>query len=320
MYIYILFIIIGFILLIKGADLLVEGASTIAKKFNIPEIIIGLTIVAIGTSLPELIVSLTSALKNHSDIAIGNVVGSNISNLFCILGICAIIRPLKFEDKTIRLEIPFVIFLTSLLYILGNNGNEKIISKMEGVILFTFFILFVFYNIIIVKKNRKNYKIIESEIKENDFSVKSFFKIILGIIALKIGGDFVVENVSNIATLLNVSEKLISLTIVAMSTSMPELITSAIAVLNNQIDMAIGNIIGSNIFNIVLIMGLTAMINPINYSISYNKEIIIFLIGMLVLAVIPFISKRKKISRLGGVGYICVYISYISNLIYINLR
>ena len=142
-----LLIFLGFFLLSKGADFLVDGSSLIAKKFHIKEIVIGLTIVSIGTSMPELMVSLTSAMTNHSDMAIGNVVGSNISNLFLILGICAIIKPLRFQEETVRLEIPIVIFLTALLYILGNNSNEKIITKFEGLILVTFFVLFIFYNI-----------------------------------------------------------------------------------------------------------------------------------------------------------------------------
>ena len=147
MYFNLLFIIIGFILLVKGADYLVAGASEVAKRFNLPEIIIGLTIVSIGTSLPELMVSLTSAINNHSDMAIGNVIGSNISNLFLILGVCAAIRPLKFKDETIRFEIPFIIFLTAMLYIFGNNGSEKIIDKTEGMILVVLCILFILYNI-----------------------------------------------------------------------------------------------------------------------------------------------------------------------------
>ena len=167
-----LYLVIGFILLVKSADYLVSGASNIARKFNIPQIIIGLTIVSIGTSMPELIVSLTSALKGHSDMAIGNVVGSNISNLFLILGICASIRPLKFKDETVRLEIPLVIFLTSLLYILGNNGSFKVITKEEGLILVIFCFLFIIHNIFMARKNMKN-KIEEEKYSGNISSFKS---------------------------------------------------------------------------------------------------------------------------------------------------
>lgn len=310
-----LLIILGFIFLIKGADFLVDGSTIIAKKFHIKEIVIGLTIVSIGTSLPELMVSLTSALNNHSDIAVGNVVGSNISNLFLILGICSIIKPLKFQEETIRLEIPIVIFLTALLYILGNNSNENIITQKEGVILVIFFVLFIFYNIFMVKKEEaeetEDIKI--SNVKRSEI-VKGIIKISIGIIALKIGGDFVVDNASELAAKFGISEKIISLTIIAISTSLPELITSVNAILKGEINLAIGNVIGSNIFNIVLILGATALINPIEYSISYNKDIIFFLVGTIILAFLPLLNKRKM-PRFAGMIYFSVYIAYMINLI-----
>lgn len=334
-----LFIILGLFLLIKGADFLVDGSSEVAKKFHIPEIIIGLTIVSIGTSLPELMVSLTSALKNHSDIAIGNVVGSNISNLFFILGACAAIRPLKFKDKTITIEIPLVIFLTALLYIFGNNGNEKVITKVEGLILLIFCTLFILYNVIIAKRSsqKDTYNVDESSLYDDLYNTlddnskrfskegkniniaKTIIKIIIGIVGLKFGGDFIVNNASKIASDMGVSEKMISLTIVSFCTSLPEFITSVTATLKNEVDMAIGNIMGSNVFNIVLIIGITSFINPIAYSISYNRDIIIFLAGMIALAVIPFIGEKNKISRWGGMGYVISYISYMASIVYTNL-
>lgn len=311
-------IIVGFGLLIKGADFLVDGSSSVAKRFRIPEIIIGLTIVSIGTSMPELMVSLTSALSGYSDMAIGNIVGSNISNLFFILGACAAIRPLKFKEQTVRVEIPLVIFLTALLYIFGNNGNENIITKPEGFILVVFCILFIMYNIFIAKKQGLKIESVESNI-ENDSILKSVFNIIIGIIALKFGGDFVVDSASSIASKLGISEKVISLTIVAFSTSLPELITSINATFKGEIDMAIGNVIGSNIFNIVLIIGVTALINPIAYSISYNKDIVIFMIGMIALGIIPFLGEKNKISRWSGMAYVITYFSYMATLVYVNI-
>lgn len=312
MFLNILLIIIGFILLVKGADFLVDGSTVIAKRFHIKEIVIGLTIVSIGTSLPELMVSLISALNNHADMAIGNVVGSNISNLFLILGICAIIKPLNFQEETARLEIPIVIFLTALLYILGNNSEEKVITQLEGIILSIFFILFIIYNLWIVKKD-----IAEDEeiitYKKKDI-IKGIVKIVFGIIGLKYGSDFIVNNSSELALGFGVSEKVISLSIIAFSTSLPELITSITATLKGEINMAIGNVIGSNIFNIVLIVGVTALINPINYSISYNKDIIFFMIGMLVLAILPMIGK-KRMSRFSGILYFSAYILYMIDLI-----
>lgn len=307
-----LLIILGFILLAKGADFLVDGSTVIARKFHIKEIVIGLTIVSIGTSLPELMVSFTSALGNHSDMAIGNVVGSNISNLFFILGICAIIKPLKFQEETARLEIPIVIFLTALLYILGNNSEEKIITQFEGLILVIFFILFILYNIFMVKKDSTDKKEIIEFRKKDIF--KGIMKILIGIIALKYGSDFVVDNSSKLALGFGVSEKIISLTIVAISTSLPELITSVTATIKGEINMAIGNVIGSNIFNIVLIVGATAIINPIQYSISYNKDIVFFLIGMIVLSMLPLFGK-KRMSKLAGVVYFSSYVIYMIDLV-----
>lgn len=307
-----LIIIVGFLLLSKGADFLVDGSSLIAKRFHIKEIVIGLTIVSIGTSMPELMVSLTSAMTNHSDMAIGNVVGSNISNLFLILGICAIIKPLKFQEETVRLEIPIVIFLTALLYILGNNSNEKIITKFEGLILVIFFILFIFYNIFMVKKDASPNED-KSDFSKKDI-LKAIIKIALGIIGLKYGSDFVVNNSSELALKFWVSEKIISLTIVSISTSLPELITSITATIKGEINLAIGNVIGSNIFNIVLIVGATALVKPIEYSVSYNKDLIIFLIGMIVLGILPIIRKNKM-SKLAGVIYFSVYVVYMIDLI-----
>lgn len=313
----IIFIIVGFFLLVKGADLLVDGSSRIARKFNVKEIIIGLTIVSIGTSMPELIISVTSALKNQSDFAIGNILGSNISNLFFILGVCAIIKPLLFKKQTVRIEIPFVIFLTALLYIFGNNGDYHLITELEGIIFIVFCVLFTIYNIFI-SKNINNSEMEKNKNKDIKLS-KSFLLIMIGIILLKFGGDFVVDNASRIATLLGISERVISLTIVAISTSLPELITSALATYKGEIDLAIGNIIGSNILNIVLIIGIMAIINPIPYSVSFNKDLMIFLIGMIFLFIVPFIGEKYKIERVSGFIYLISYFIYISSLVFYNI-
>ena len=313
----IIFIIVGFFLLVKGADLLVDGSSRIARKFNVKEIIIGLTIVSIGTSMPELIISVTSALKNQSDFAIGNILGSNISNLFFILGVSAIIKPLLFKKQTVKIEIPFVIFLTALLYIFGNNGDYHLITELEGIIFIVFCVLFTIYNIFI-SKNINNSEMEKNKNKDIKLS-KSFLLIMIGIILLKFGGDFVVDNASRIATLLGISERVISLTIVAISTSLPELITSALATYKGEIDLAIGNIIGSNILNIVLIIGIMAIINPIPYSVSFNKDLMIFLIGMIFLFIVPFIGEKYKIERVSGFIYLISYFIYISSLVFYNI-
>lgn len=319
----IILIIIGFVLLIKGADFLVDGASEIAKKFHIPEIVIGLTIVAIGTSMPELVVSVTSALEGHSDLAIGNVVGSNIANMFLILGVCATIRSLVFKKETRLFEIPFTIFATILLFFLCINGtNEQIniITREEGIILLIFCILFIIYNLIMAKKGEEFDKedIIEIKTdKRKELPVwESIFGIVIGIVALKLGGDLVVNNSVEIAKLLGISEKLISLTIVAFSTSLPELITSIAATKKGETDMAIGNILGSQIFNILLIIGTSALLAPISYSKSYDSNIILLILGTIILGLFPFTGKKNEMTRGNGIIFILIYIVYLISIVY----
>lgn len=319
----IILIIIGFILLIKGADFLVDGASEIAKKFHIPEIVIGLTIVAIGTSMPELVVSVTSALEGHSDLAIGNVVGSNIANMFLILGACAVIKPLIFKKETRQFEIPFTIFVTILLFFLCINGTNEtinIITKEEGFILLAFCILFIIYNLIMAKKGEtfdNENKIIE--IKANNKRIspvwESIFGIVIGIVGLKLGGDLVVDNSVEIAQMIGISEKLISLTIVAFSTSLPELITSIAATRKGETDMAIGNILGSQIFNILMIIGISAILAPISYSVGYNSNIILLILGTIALGLFPFTGKKNEMSRMEGALFVLIYIIYLVGIV-----
>lgn len=234
----ILILALGFFLLVKGADALVNGASSIAKKFHIPTLVIGLTIVAIGTSMPELVVSTFSALEGHSDIAMGNVVGSNLSNLLLILGLCAVIKPLVFQKQTKFIDNFIAIFATILLFIFS---QDNMITMIEGIILIIGAVLFILYNIFSTRKNM-------DETNDNDdikvMSVwKSIIYIILGIVALKFGGDFVVTSASAIARVLGVTERIISLTIVAFSTSLPELITSLTATKRGEVDLGIGNVL-----------------------------------------------------------------------------
>lgn len=321
----VLLIIVGFALLIKGADFLVEGASNIAKKFHIPEIVIGLTVVSIGTSMPELVVSLTSALQGHSDIAIGNVVGSNIANLMLILGMCAVIRPLEFKRETRIIEIPITIAATVMLFIMANTshaGIDNMIGRAEGAILLGCCILFIIYNIIMAKKGEAfdaEEGLEEKRVVEIIPTWKSIFFIVIGIVGLKFGGDLVVEHAVNIATICGISETLISLTIVAISTSLPELVTSVTATKKGEIDMAIGNIVGSNIFNIILILGASALISPIHYDISYNTDMLVSLVSVTVLAITPYIGHKNHLGRIQGGLYVCSYIAYMIWLICINI-
>lgn len=315
----IILIIIGFALLIKGADLLVVGASKIAKKFNIPEIIIGLTVVAIGTSLPELVVSTTSALTGHSDIALGNVVGSNMANLFLILGVCSIVRPLRFKKETTFFENPFVIAITGLLFFLCLNNDGTEISRIEGGILLLLCIIFILYNVIMAKRGevKEEGEEIQQDSEEPSKidTYKSILFIVLGIIGLKYGGDFVVDNAVVIAQAIGISEKLISLTIVAISTSLPELITSVTATLKGETDLAIGNIVGSQTFNILLILGTSSLLSPISYSVSYNKDMVLLLAGSIVFALFPFIGEKHKMTRENGILFVIVYVVYMINIV-----
>ena len=328
MFIQIIIMLVGFVLLVKGADLLVDGASNIAKKFHIPEIVIGLTIVSVGTSMPELMVSLTSALEGHSDMSIGNVVGSNIANLLLILGICAIIKNLNFKKETKYFESPFALIVTILLFIFGNNciiDGSGVIGRGAGFVLIGLCILFIIYNIIMAKKGEdfdgisKDLVIVNIEMSTARYTIKSIIFIILGIVCLKFGGDFVVDSASEIARILGMSEKLISLTIIAVATSLPELATSVIATKKGEVDLAIGNIIGSCIFNILLIIGLSAIITPISYSLNYNKDIICLIVATIFLALFPFIGKKDEMTRANGIIYLVGYIAYSISFIITNL-
>jgi cation:H+ antiporter len=301
-------------LLIKGADFLVDGASNIAKKFKIPEIIIGLTIVSIGTSMPELFVSSTSSLNGSSDMAIGNIIGSNLCNLLLILGLSTIIKPVKFQKETKLIEIPMCLVITIIFTILCNTGLE--ISKVEGIFLVILFVLFIIYTIFMGINGKKfdedDNALVEIQTEEKPISiVKSIIFVILGIVGLKIGGDLTVDNATIIARQFNISEKIIGLTILAIGTSLPELVTSVTAAIKGNSDIAIGNIIGSNIFNILLIIGISSIISTLNYNVTYNIQLAILIISMIVLAIFPIIPPKNEMSRANGLIYVLMYVIYM---------
>lgn len=315
MLVSIILIIIGFAMLILGANLLVDGSSNVAKKFHIPEIIIGLTIVSIGTSMPELFVSLTSALDGFPDMAVGNVVGSNVANLLLILGMSAVIRTITFKRETRLIEIPICLFVTILFMILCNIGQD--ITRVDAVILLVAFILFIMYTIIMAKKgeefDKEDGEKQQEEAKKTS-TLKDIISIILGVVLLKIGGDFTVDNSVNIANMFNWSEKLISVTILAVGTSLPELVTSASAAIKGNSDIAMGNILGSNIFNMLFIIGVSALVSPITYNLSYNRDMGILIIATLVLALFPVIPPKNKMSRMNGIIYFLLYVGYLAML------
>ena len=312
MFLSVVLIIIGFVLLIVGADILVDGSSGIAKKFHIPEIIIGLTIVSIGTSMPELFVSITSALDGYSDMAIGNIIGSNLCNLLLILGLSATIKSVVFQKETRLYEIPMCLLVTIvLMYFCNSQGG---ISRLEAVILLVLFCAFIGYTIYMGRKESKK-EIVEIQTEEKKNSIlKNIVFVLLGIFSLKFGGDLVVDNAVNVARYFNWSEKLISLTILAVGTSLPELVTSVTAAVKGNSDIAIGNIRGSNIFNILLIIGVSAFITPITYNFSYNFDFSVLIASSIILAIFPFIPPKDKMSRFNGIVYLFIYVAYLTIL------
>lgn len=309
MFIQIILIVIGFILLIKGANFLVDGSSSIAKKFHISEIVIGLTIVSIGTSMPELFISVTSALEGRSNLTMGNVIGSNISNLFLILGVSAILKEIPLKRETKLIDIPICLFITIIFVTLCNIGAN--ITRVQGIYLIILFVLFIIYTFIISKEVQNDEEKNENlGIKEKSI-LKNIFYIVLGIIGLRIGGDLTVSNATKIAETLNLSEKIISITILAIGTSLPELVTSITAGLKNESDIAIGNILGSNIFNMLLIIGTSAIIKPIEYDLGYNKDMIFMIAGTLLLWIFSIIPPKNKINRSKGLIYFGLYVGYM---------
>ena len=306
MFLEIIFIAIGFGLLIKGADFLVDGAGGIAKKFKIPEIIIGLTIVSVGTSTPELFISVKSVLAGIEDFSIGNVLGSNITNLLLILGITAVITPIYFKSDTKLIEIPMCLFFTILFVILCNAGNQ--ISRLDSILLLISFIFFIVYTIHIGRKNKEE-NIDQGEIIEKNILVNIAF-IIIGIIGLKFGGDFVVNNAEKIALKFNISEKIISLSIIAIGTSLPELVTSVVSAVKKEADLAVGNVIGSNIFNMLLVIGTTGIIKPIAYNPDYNVQMTILLLATILICFFPHLDKKDQMTKSDGLMYISMYAVY----------
>lgn len=312
----IIFLIIGFLLLVKGADYFVYGASSIAKKLRIPSFVIGLTIVAFGTSAPELAVSLSAALKGSNDIAIGNVVGSNIFNTLVVLGASAAITPIAVEKGIIKKDYPLSIFVSILLGILSLDiflfhAPAMTLGRIDGTILLAVFAFFMYTTLKDGFKHRSESK--ETEGNQNISLWKSIFICIIGLAGIIIGGDLSVDGAKEIARAFGLSEALIGLTIVAFGTSLPELVTSIIAAKKGESDIAVGNVIGSNIFNILLILGLSATILPMSVSNTYLYDIVILIIIMIA-TFIP-IAKTKKVGRGMGVTMIITYILYTAYLI-----
>lgn len=301
---------IGFLMLIKGADWLVSGASGIANKLGIPSLVIGLTIVAMGTSAPEAAVSITSAFKHSADIAIGNVLGSNIMNILVILGITSIITPLALKKNTINYEIPFLIAISIILPVLGLRKQKLVLT--DGIILTVLFIAYLSY-LFFMTKNGLIEEEDEGPIQERNIAVLLLMTVV-GIAVVVIGSNFAVDGASNIARILGVSERVIGLTIVALGTSLPELVTSLTAAKKGSADIAIGNIVGSNIFNILFILGLSSLITPIAYQSQFFVDSIMAIAATVILALLV-LNKDHKLKRYGGIAMLVVYSIYLIYLL-----
>jgi cation:H+ antiporter len=316
---YVLFI-IGFVFLFKGANFLVDGSASIAKKLKISSIVIGLTIVAFGTSMPELIVNIFASINGNTEIAIGNILGSNIANIFLILGISAIIFPLTTKKNTVWKEIPFSLLAALVLAFLVNDividgASFSALTRIDGLILISFFIIFLYYTFGIAKVSSDDMS--QADIQEFNYT-KSILFIILGLIGLILGGRWIVNGAIKIAQIFNLSESLIGLTVVAIGTSLPELATSAVAAYKKQTDIAIGNIVGSNIFNILWILGISSLIRPLPFNASSDLDIFMTIFASLLLFMVMFIGKKHIIQRWQGVLMILVYIVYVFVLIKIK--
>lgn len=304
---------IGFVMLIKGADWFVEGASKIAGKFGIPQIVIGLTIVAMGTSAPEAAVSITAALKGSAEITIGNVVGSNILNILLILGVTSVIIALNVKKNTLYYEIPFVVIISAVLAFMGLKDGY--VSRTDGILLWVLFVLFLGYLFYLSKKGIDTDADDVPELEEDDTALRLIGLLGLGGILIVWGSDITVDAATEIARFFGWSERLIGLTIVAFGTSLPELITSITAGMKGKADIAVGNIVGSNIFNILFVVGTTALITPVVYVSGFLVDSIICIAVAALLFFCIFFNKEKKLNRVGGIIMLVFFVAYYAYLL-----
>ena len=316
-----LFLILGLIFLIKGADLLIDGASSLAKKLNISALFIGLTIVAFGTSAPELVITIISVFRGSTDLALGNILGSNIANILLIGGLAAMICPISVRKTAAKKEIALSLAALLILLFLANDffikqTSSLAVSRIDGLFLIGCFLIFLYYTFGLAKTKPENHET-ETE-KHSDLPlITAIAYIAIGIAGLAIGGQWVVDNAVKIAALLGFSQSLIGLTIVAVGTSLPELMTSMVATFKRNADLAIGNIIGSNVFNIFFILGLGALIHPLDFNNNLNSDILIGLTATVLLLWFVLTGKKdREIERWEGVGLFCCYLVYLAFLIF----
>lgn len=313
---YALFV-IGFAFLIKGADLLVEGSSSLGRRLGISNLVIGLTVVAFGTSAPELFVNLFAAVNGTTDIAIGNIVGSNIVNILFILGICAVIRPLTVKSGTVWKEIPMSLLAAVLVLLMANDriidgAALDTLTRIDGFVLEAFFVIFLYYTFGIA---RVEGSAVDEPASPSRSLSASIGMVALGLCALVLGGQWIVNGATAIAAIFGLSEALIGLTIVAVGTSLPELATSAVAAYKNNPDIAIGNVVGSNIFNIFFILGLSAIIRPLPFAGGLNFDLWVCVGASALLFIWMFLGKRHLLERWQGFAFMASYVLYVAAIV-----
>ena len=310
-------ILVGLAFLILGAELVVRSASNIAKKFYIPEILIGLTIVSIGTSIPELIITIKSAFKGSTDLILGNAIGSNLCNLLLILGIMGLIKPIYIQEETKKFHIPIAFFATTFLLIISILKENRVINSFLCVILIILFIAYIIYPILLDKKRiAKEYKKAkENKVLNNGNIFFQLFIILLGLILLKQGGDLVVNRATIIAENYGLSERVIGLTIVAIGTALPELITSIVSTISNNTDIGIGNLIGSSMVNFFLILGIGATIVPIKISEKFIENLFLLTFANILIWSFCYIPKKNIITRIKAFSLVGIFAIYLINLL-----
>lgn len=308
----IVLIVVGFVCLIKGADWLVLGAAGLAKKYQVSDLVIGLTIVAFGTSMPELVVNGFSSFQGHSGLIYGNIIGSNIFNLFLILGLTAVIYPITVNSRMVRKEIPVSLVAVFLTLFFSNAilwQTESVLTRWEALLFLLLFVLFMYYTF----KQSPDEIEIDDDLSVNNMSgLKIWGLIIIGLTLLIVGGRLVVDNAVLVAEILGLSENVIGLTVVAVGTSLPELVTSVIAASKKKSDIAIGNVVGSNIMNIFLILGISGLIKPVTYDAELNLELIMLSLGTILLVLYTFVGKRNRIDRWQGAVLFIAFVVYMS--------
>ena len=310
-------LVVGLVLLVYGANWLVDGASSVAAKLGVSAMVVGLTVVAFGTSMPELVVNIMSSFSGNSGLAIGNVVGSNTINILVVLGLSALIRPIAIKKTTIRIEIPYSLFAAGVLFFLANDAlidgaNQSILSRIDGVILLSFLGIFFYYTYL-SSKSEKHPPMANVKIRKTGYSV---LLILAGILGLYFGGKFIVDSATYLAQSLGIPDAIIGLTVVALGTSLPELVTSAVAAYKGNVDIAVGNVLGSNIFNIFMVLGVSSLIKPLPFYPKANVDILVTALASLLLLVFAMAGRGRRIGRKEGALFLVIYSSYLVYIVF----